>query len=231
MSTHHKGGCCAGRASTAPVATVANAGARDVLRNVYLLLSACLGFSALVAGAAVMLKWPHPGLIITIIGYYGLLFMVMRNRNGYAGIAWSFALTGFMGYTLGPIIGLHLTLPNGGMTVMMALGGTAVIFLTMSAYALLTKRDLSFMGSILTVGIVVSLVAGLAAMLLHLPALSLAVSAMFVLLMSGMILYETNRIVRSGETNYIVATVSLFVSVFNLFTGLLHLLGFMNSSE
>jgi len=213
------------------ITTVLDASARNVLRNTYLLLSMCLGFSALVAGAAVVLQLPHPGFIITLVGYFGLLFLVTKNRNSGVGVACVFALTGFMGYTLGPIIGHYLKLPNGGMTVMMAMGGTAAIFMAMSAYALVSKRDLSFMGGFLMAGILVAFLASLAAVFLNIPALSLTVSAVFVLLMSGMILFETNNIVRGGETNYIMATVSLFVSIFNLFTSLLHILGFVNSSD
>ena len=213
------------------VTTVLDESARSVLRNTYMLLSMCLAFSALVAGAAIMLNLPPPGLIITLVGYFGLLFLVTKYRTSGAGVAWVFALTGFMGYTLGPIVGHYLNLPNGGVTVMTALGGTAAIFMVLSAYALVTKRDLSFLGGLLMVGILVAFLAGLAAIFMHIPALSLAVSAMFVLLMSGMILYETNNIVRGGETNYIMATVSLFVSIFNLFTSLLQILGFVNSSE
>lgn len=205
--------------------------ARRVLRNTYLLLSMCLGFSALTAGAALVLQLPYPGMIITMVGYFGLLFLVTKYRNSGMGVAWVFALTGFMGYTLGPIIGYYLKLPNGGMTVMMALGGTAAIFLTLSTYAMVTKRDLSFLGGFLSAGVLVAFLAALAAIFLHIPALSLAVSAVFVLLMSGMILYQTNEIVRGGETNYIMATVSLFVSLFNLFTSLLQILGFVNNSD
>ena len=213
------------------VTTVLDDSARSVLRNTYMLLSACLAFSALVAGASVLFQLPHPGLIITLVGYFGLLFLVTKYRTSGAGVAWTFALTGFMGYTLGPIVGHYLKLPNGGMTVMMALGGTAAMFMTLSAYALVTKRDLSFMGGALMVGILVAFLAGLAAIFLNIPALSLAVSALFVLLMSGMILYQTNQIVRGGETNYIMATVNLFVSIFNLFISLLQILGFVNSSD
>lgn len=213
------------------VTTLMSDAERSVLRNTYLLLSMCLAFSALIAGAAVMLQLPHPGIVITLIGFFGFWFLVNKYRNSGAGVAWTFVLTGFMGYTLGPIIGHYLKLPNGGATVMMAMGGTASIFLAMSAYALVSKRDMSFLGGMLAVGVLVAFLAGLAAFFLNIPALSLTVSAAFVLLMSGMILYETNQIVRGGETNYIIATVSLFVSIFNLFTSLLHILGFMNKSE
>lgn len=213
------------------VTTVMDSAARRVLRNTYMLLSMCLGFSALTAGAAVALQLPHPGLIITMVGYFGLLFLVTKYRNSGAGVALVFALTGFMGYTLGPIIGHYLNMPNGGQTVMMALGGTAAIFMAMSGYALVSKRDLSFMGGFLTIGILVAFLASLAAIFLQIPALSLTVSAVFVLLMSGMIMFETNNIIRGGETNYIMATVTLFVSIFNLFLSLLQILGFVNSSD
>jgi len=142
-----------------------------------------------------------------------------------------FALTGFMGYTLGPILNSYLSLPNGGQLVMTAMGATGVIFLGLSAYALTSRKDFSFMGGFLMVGILVAFLAGLGAIFFELPGLSLAVSAMFVLLMSGLILYETSNIIHGGETNYIMATVTLFVAIFNLFTSLLHLLGFMSSDE
>lgn len=215
--------------SAAYAATTAMDGAaRQVLRNTYLLLSLCLGFSAIVAAAALALNLPGPGIIVTLVGYFGLLFLVTKYRDRGLGVGLVFALTGFMGYTLGPILSKYLSMANGGLTVTMALAGTAIIFLGMSAYALVTKRDLSFMGGMLTVGVLVAFVAGLAALLFSIPALSLTVSAVFVLLMSGMILFETNNIVRGGETNYVMATVSLFVAIFSLFTSLLQLLGFVN---
>lgn len=210
-------------------ATVLDSGARRVLRNTYMLLSLCLAFSAGVAGLSAALGWPHPGIVITLVGYFGLLFLINKYRDRGLGVALVFALTGFMGYTLGPIVAHYLQMPNGTQTVMTALGGTAAIFAGLSGYALVTRRDLSFMGGFLMVGVLVAFLAGLAAVFLQIPALSLTVSAVFVLLMSGMILYETNNIVRGGETNYVMATLSLFVSIFNLFTSLLHLLGFANN--
>lgn len=210
-------------------ATVLDSSARRVLRNTYMLLSLCLAFSAGVAGLSAALGWPHPGIVITLVGYFGLLFLINKYRDRGLGVALVFALTGFMGYTLGPIVAHYLQMPNGTQTVMTALGGTAAIFAGLSGYALVTKRDLSFMGGFLMVGVLVAFLAGLAAVFLQIPALSLTVSAVFVLLMSGMILYETNNIVRGGETNYVMATLSLFVSIFNLFTSLLHLLGFANN--
>jgi len=199
--------------------------ANKVLRNTYMLLSMTLAFSALVAGVSVALKLPHPGIIITLIGYFGLLFLTMKLRSSVWGLASVFALTGFMGYTLGPIIGHYLNMPNGAQTVMTAMGGTAVIFLGLSMYAITTRKDFSFMGGFLMVGMLVAFAASLAGIFLQIPALSLAISAAMVLLMSGFILFETSNIIHGGETNYVMATVSLFVSIFNLFTSLLHLLG------
>ncbi len=214
------------RADTQSSTTVIDSSAHRVLRNTYMLLSACLGFSALTAGVSAAMRLPHPGIIITLVGYFGLLFLVTKYRDRGLGVALLFAMTGFMGYTLGPMISHYLNMPSGTQIVMTALGGTAAIFLGLSAYALVSKRDLSFLGGFLTVGVLVAFLVGLAALFLNIPALSLTVSAVFVLLMSGMILYETNSIVRGGETNYVMATLSLFVSIFNLFTSLLHLLGF-----
>lgn len=196
-----------------------------VIRNTYTLLSLTLAFSAIVAGVTMALGLPHPGLLITLVGYFGLLFLTTKLRNSAGGIVAVFALTGFMGYTLGPILSAYLSLPNGNAIVMQAMGGTAAIFLGLSGYALTTRKDFSFMGGFLMVGILVAFLAGLGAIFFSIPALSLAVSAAFVLLMSGFILYETSSIIHGGETNYIMATVSLFVSIYNLFTSLLHLLG------
>ena len=205
--------------------------ANKVIRNTYMLLSATLLFAALTAMVSVALKLPHPGIIITLVGYFGLLFLTSKFRDSAAGLGFVFALTGFMGYTLGPIISHYLGLPNGGQTVAMAMGLTAAIFLGLSGYALTTRKNFSYIGGFLMVGIIVGFVASLAAIFFELPALSLAVSAIFVLLMSGMILYETSNIIHGGETNYIMATVGLFVTIFNLFTSLMQLLGFMNSND
>lgn len=203
----------------------------SVIRNTYILLSMTLLFSAMVAAVSMTMNWPHPGLLITLAGYFGLLFATSRFRNSALGLVFVFALTGFMGYTLGPILNSYLGMPNGSETVMTAMGGTGVIFLGLSGYALVSRRDFSFMGGFLMVGIVLGFFAGLAAIFFEVPALSLAVSSMFVLLMSGLILYETGQIIHGGESNYIMATVTLYVSIFNLFTSLLHLLGFMNGGD
>jgi modulator of FtsH protease len=202
-----------------------------VIRNTYMLLSMTLLFSALIAGVSLALNLPHPGLLLTLAGYFGLLFATAHFRNSSLGLAFVFALTGFMGYTLGPILSAYLSLANGGQIVMTAMGATGAIFLGLSGYALTSRKDFSFMGSFLMVGILVGFLAGLGAVFFEMPGLSLAVSAMFVLLMAGLILYETSNIIHGGETNYIMATVTLYVSIYNLFTSLLHLLGFMNSQE
>ncbi len=202
-----------------------------LIRNTYLLLALTLLFSAVSAGVSMALNLPHPGIIITLLGYFGLLFLTYKLRNSAWGLASVFALTGFMGLTLGPILNAYLSLPNGHETVMMALGGTGAIFIGLSAYALTTRRDFSYMGGFLVAGILVAFLAGLGAIFFSLPGLALAVSAMFVLLMCGLILYQTSLLVNGGETNYILATVTLYVSIYNLFTSLLHLLGAFNRDE
>lgn len=202
-----------------------------VIRNTYLLLSGTLLFSALTAGISVLLKLPSPGILLTLAGYFGLLFLTSKLRDSAFGLISVFALTGFMGYTLGPIINNYLSLPNGGQIVMTAMAATGTLFIGLSGYALTTRKDFSFIGGFLMTGILVAFLVGLGAMFFDMPGLSLAVSAMFVLLMSGLILYETSHIIHGGETNYIMATVTLFVSIFNLFTSLLHLLGFASGDE
>ncbi len=202
-----------------------------VIRNTYTLLSMTLLFSALTAGGAMALNLPHPGLMLTLVGYFGLLFLTTKFRNSALGLVMVFALTGFMGYTLGPILNAYLALPNGGEVVMMAMAATGAMFLGLSLYALTTRKDFSFMGGFLMVGILVAFLAGLGSVFFEMPGLSLAVSSMFVLLMAGLILYQTSNIIHGGETNYIMATVTLYVAIFNLFTSLLHLLGFMGGDD
>lgn len=197
-----------------------------VLRNTYALLSMTLLFSAGTAWFAMAQNLPHFGFVVTLVGYFGLLFLTTWLRNSAFGILAVFALTGFMGLTLGPLLNHYIhAFSNGGELVMMALGGTGLIFAALSGYAVMTKKDFSFMGGFLFVGVWVAFFAGLAAIFFAIPALSLAVSAMFILLMSGMILFETSNIVNGGETNYIMATVSLYVSLFNMFVSLLQILG------
>ena len=197
-----------------------------VVRNTYLLLAMTLLFSAATAGAAMVMDLPHPGMVITLVTYFGLLFLTNRFSNSALGLVFVFALTGFMGMTLGPILNMYLKVfSNGHELIIMALGGTGVTFLGLSFYALTTRKDFSFLTAFLMTGIWVAFFAGLAAILFSLPALSLGVAAMFIVLMCGMILLQTSEIINGGETNYILATLSLYVSIFNLFTSLLQLLG------
>lgn len=206
--------------------------ARRVLRNTWNLLALTLLFSAGIALLSMANGWPHPGLLITLVGYFGLLFVTHMLRNSAWGLLAVFALTGFMGLTLGPIIGAYLTMfSNGHQLVASALGTTGVAFFALSAFAVTTKRDFSFLGSFLFAGILVAFLAGLAAAIFDLSTLGLVVSAMFAVLMCGLILFETQQIIRGGERNYIMATVTLFVSIYNLFLSLLQLMGFFFGEE
>lgn len=202
-----------------------------VLRNTYMLLSMTLLFSALTASIAVATNAPPLHWLITLGGYFGLLFVVTRLRNSGWGLAAIFALTGFLGYTLGPILNAYLKLPNGPELVMTALGGTGIIFLALSAYAVVSRKDFSFMGAFVMIGMLVAFLASLGAMLFNLPTLALAVSAMVILLMSGLILWQTSEIIHGGETNYIMATVTLYITIFNLFINLLQILGVMSGDD
>lgn len=204
---------------------------RRVLRNTYALLAMTLLFSAGVAVATLTLQLPAPGLVLTLVGYFGLLFAVFKLQNSAWALPAVFALTGFMGYTLGPLLTHSLALPGGAQTVALALAATGATFLALSSYVLLTRRDFSFMGGFLFVGMMIALLCGIAAMVFEMPALGLVVSAMVALLSAGLILFETSRIVGGGESNYVMATVSLYVSVFNLFTSLLSLFGMGSSSD
>lgn len=200
-----------------------------VLRNTYALLSITLLFSAAVAATSMALKLPAPGIIITLVGYFGLLFAVYKLKNSAWALPAVFGLTGFMGYTLGPMLAKTLAMPGGSQTIMLALAATGATFLALSAYVLKTRRDFSFMGGFLFAGMVIAILAGLGAMFFQIPALGLAVSAMVALLSAGLILYETSNIVNGGEDNYVLATVGLYVSIFNLFSSLLSLFGFGSS--
>lgn len=217
----------------APITLVADEApvANKVLRNTYMLLALTLLFSGLTAGVAMATNAAPLHWLITLGGYFGLLFVVTRLRNSAWGLAAVFALTGFMGYTLGPILNFYLSMPNGSQVVMTALGGTGVIFLALSGYAVVSRKDFSFMGGFLMVGVLVAFLAGLGGMLFNMPMLSLAVSGMFILLMSGMILWQTSEIIHGGETNYIMATVSLYITLFNLFISLLQILGVMSGDD
>lgn len=202
-----------------------------VLRNTYALLSMTLLFSAVMAGVAIAINAPPLGFLITMVVYIGLFFLTARLSNSAWGLLAVFALTGFMGFTLGPILSVYLALPNGSQIVMTALGGTGAIFLALSAYVLTTRKDFSFLGGFLMVGMLVAFLALIANIFLGIPALAMALSAVIILIMSGFILYETSQIIQGGETNYIMATVSLYVSIYNIFVNLLALLGIFGGDE
>jgi len=202
-----------------------------LIRNTYTLLALTLAFSAAMAGVAMLFNFPFLGPWVTLLGYFGLLFLTTKFRNSSMGIVCVFALTGFMGFTLGPILSVYLKMPHGSQLVMQALGATAFIFFALSAYALTTRKDFSFMGGFLFVGALVAFLAGLAAIFFNLPTLSLAASAAFVLISSGIILYQTSAIVNGGETNYIMATVTLYVSLYNIFVSLLRLLSAFSGDD
>ena len=195
-----------------------------VLRNTYFLLALTLGVSAITATASTVLRLPSPGFLLTIVGFYGLMFLTYRTANSPAGILSAFALTGFMGYTLGPLLSSLLSVGAGDI-IMLALGGTALVFFCCSAYVLTTRKDMSFLSGMMMAGFVVLLVAVIANLFLQIPALSLAISCLFILFSAGAILWETSNIIHGGETNYIRATVSLYVSLYNVFVSLLSILG------
>ncbi|MDQ2696212.1 MAG: Bax inhibitor-1/YccA family protein [Pseudomonadota bacterium] len=202
-----------------------------VLRNTYALLSMTLLFSALMAGVAMAVNAAPLPWFITLAGFFGLFFLTAKLSNSAWGLAAVFALTGFMGYTLGPILNFYLSLPNGPQIVMTAMGGTGAIFLALSGYVLVTRKDFSFIGGFLGVGILVVFLAMLGNLFFQIPALSLALSSAVILLMAGFILYDTSRILHGGETNYIMATVALFVDIYNLFVNLLAILGIFGSED
>lgn len=214
-----------------PAVSASALATNKVLRNTYLLLGATLAFSALTAGVAMALNVPSFGLL-TILGYFGLLFAVHKTQNSAWGLVWIFALTGFMGLTLGPILNAYLKfLPNGSQIIMTAFGTTAVAFLGLSAYALKSQRDFSFMGGFLVVGAIGAFALGLVAYFFNMPTLSLVVSGLFLIVSGGLILFETSNIIRGGERNYILATVTLYVSIYNMFLSLLHILGVASADD
>ena len=195
-----------------------------VLRNTYLLLSATLVFSAAMAVMAMSMGVRPLNPLLSLLIAIGLLFGTQFTRNSALGLVMVFAFTGFMGFMLGPILSLYFA-AGAGQAVFTALGATAAATIGLSAYAITTRKDFSFMGGFLMAGLIVVVVASLANLFLHLPMLTLAVSAVGALLFSAFILFDTSRIVNGGETNYISATVSLYLDIYNLFTSLLSLLG------
>lgn len=203
-----------------------------VLRNTYLLLSLTLLFSAATAGLSMWMNVPPMSPFLVLLVYAGLLIMTVKSRNTGWGIISTFAFTGFLGFTLGPILNLFIKqIPHGGALIMQALGGTGLIFISLSAYTLTTRRSFSFLGNFVFVGMLVAFFASIANLFLHLPALQIAVSAAFMVLSSMFILYRTSQIIEGGETNYIMATIDLYVSIYNLFMSLLHLLSVFSNRD
>lgn len=201
-----------------------------VLRNTYALLSLTLIFAGFMAFMGIMMQIGHGmALVADIVAIVMLWFVLPRTANSATGIPVIFAITGLLGFGLGPIVNHYLAM-NGNI-VMTALGGTGVIFLGLSSYALTTKKDFSFMGGFLMVGMMVVILAAIANIFLQMPIMSLVLNAAIVLIMSGLILWQTSSIIHGGETNYIMATASLFLSILNLFQALLHLLGAFGSDD
>ncbi|BCO19068.1 MULTISPECIES: Bax inhibitor-1/YccA family protein [unclassified Alteromonas] len=195
-----------------------------VLRNTYMLLAMTLAFSAVCAGIAMAVGISPMMSLVMTIGAFITLFVVQKKADSASGIYWVFAFTGLMGASLGYTLQYYLAFAGPGL-IMEALGATALVFFALSGYALTTKKDFSFMGGFLVVGLVVVLVAAIANIFFAVPAVSLAISAAIVFIMSGFILFDTSRIIHGGETNYIRATVGLYLNIYNLFTSILHLLG------
>ena len=206
-------------------------GTHTVLRNTYFLLSLTLLFSALMTTVAVALN-AQPGLIITLVGVFGLMFLTMKLRNSPWGLVSIFAFTGFLGFCMGPLISFYLkSYVNGAQLIMTALGGTGIIFFTLSAYVLVTRKNFNAIGGFLFVGLIVAIVAIIANLFLKIPGLQLAISAALVLIFSGFILYDTSRIINNGERNYIMATIALYLDIVNLFQNLLLLLGALSGNR
>ncbi len=209
--------------------TAASTESNAVLRNTYGLLALTLAFSGVVAYFSQQMNMPHPGMMLTLVGFYGLFFLTMKLRDSGWGLLTTFALTGFMGYTLGPILNMYLGLPNGGSVISSAFAMTAFVFTGLSAYVLITRKDMSFLSGFITVGFFVLIAAMLASFIFNISGIQLAISAGFVLFSSAVILFQTSSIINGGERNYIMATISLYVSIYNMFLSLLHILGVANN--
>ncbi|MDQ6578567.1 MAG: Bax inhibitor-1/YccA family protein [Haemophilus parainfluenzae] len=201
-----------------------------VLRNTYFLLGLTMAFSAVVAYISMSLNLPYPNLIVLLVGFYGLLFVTNRLANSAWGILAAFAFTGFMGYTIGPILNMYVARGMEDL-IMLAFAGTAIVFFSCSAYVLTTKKDMSFLSTAIFSLFIVLLLGIVASFFFQIPALAVGISALFVVFSTMTILYETSNIIHGGETNYIRATVSIYVSIYNLFISLLRLLSIFSSDD
>ncbi len=206
--------------------------ANKVLRNTYMLLSLTLLFSGFTAALSMFMNMPPMTYLVAVIGGMVIaMFVLPRFANSTAGIGIVFLITGMLGFGLGPILSMYAALPNGGNIITLSLGGTGVIFMGLSAYALATRKDFSFLGGFLMVGFLLVLLAAVANIFLAIPAMSLAISAVVIMIMSGFILYDTSRIIHGGETNYVLATIGLYMTIFNIFISLLQILGIMGNDD
>lgn len=201
-----------------------------VLRNTYFLLGLTMAFSAVIAYISMSLNLPYPNLIVLLVGFYGLLFVTNRLANSAWGILAAFAFTGFMGYTIGPILNMYVARGMEDL-IMLAFAGTAIVFFACSAYVLTTKKDMSFLSTAIFSLFIVLLLGVVASFFFQIPALAVGISALFVVFSTMTILYETSNIIHGGETNYIRATVSIYVSIYNLFISLLRLLSIFSSDD
>jgi modulator of FtsH protease len=202
-----------------------------VLRNTYGLLALTLAFSGIMAFVAQQMNVRYPNVFVVLIGFYGLFFLTNKLRDSAWGLVSAFALTGFMGFILGPILNRYLGMQGGAEVVGSAFAMTALVFGGLSAYVLITRKDMSFLGGFITAGFFVLLAAVLASMFFQISGLQLAISAGFVLFSSVCILFQTSAIIHGGERNYIMATISLYVSIYNLFISLLQIFGIMGSKD
>lgn len=203
-----------------------------VLKNTYALLSVTLFFSALMAFLSMAMELPHGIGLVSMIGAIGLIFFALpRTANSSKGLLVVFGITGLLGLGIGPLLASYLQMANGGQIVMTAFGGTGVIFLGLSGYALTSRKDFSFMAGFLVVGMGIAIVAMIANIFLDMPALSLAISSAVILIMSGFILHDTSAIIRGEQTNYILATVGMYLSIFNIFIHLLNILGALSGRD
>ncbi|ALQ50335.1 Bax inhibitor-1/YccA family protein [Nitrosomonas ureae] len=212
--------------STSAIAT------NKVLRNTYMLLSLTLLFSGFTAAISMLMNMPPMTYLISVIGGMVIaMFVLPRFANSPAGIGIVFLITGLLGFGLGPILTMYASLPNGGNIITLSLAGTGAIFMGLSAYVLTTRKDFSFLGGFLMVGFLLVLLAALANIFLQIPAMSLVISAVVIMIMSGFILYDTSRIIHGGETNYVLATIGLYMTIFNIFISLLQILGIMGNDD
>ena len=202
-----------------------------VLRNTYSLLALTLAFSGVMAFVAQQMRVGYPNVFVVLIGFYGLFFLTNKLRDSAWGLVSAFALTGFMGFLLGPILNRYLGMQGGAEVVSSAFAMTALVFGGLSAYVLITRKDMSFLSGFITAGFFVLLGAVVASFFFQISGLQLAISAGFVLFSSVCILFQTSQIIHGGERNYIMATISLYVSIYNLFVSLLQLFGIMGSDD